>query len=918
VSGSYITLPDAPIVVAGTRRVAIVTPDGEIEELDLPKARRRLSGSKGMIVAHAPALARRLELPDLQAFDLLELYAFCQPASACLPTPRGLAQALGLVVPRTLTEQAMSLRDAAIRLLQLLAATGDGNAAAIAHAMGEAGWSWAPFVAEALSGVTVGKTGMAVWRDLPEISEHAPEPPAGHKPVTPDQARARLAKLLDDTAEARPSQADYASTVTHAFQPREQEGQPRVVLAEAGTGVGKTLGYLAPSVVWAEQNQGAVWISTYTRNLQHQLDSELDKLYPDPTAKVLKSVLRKGRENYLCLLNFEEAVQGLGVRKGDAVALGLMARWAAATRDGDLSGGDFPGWLPELIGRGRTQGLADRRGECIYAACQHFNRCYIERGIRRARRAEIVVANHALVMVQAALGDGDGGALPSRLVFDEGHHLFDAADNAFSSALSGVEGSELRRWLLGSEASARSRSRGLKRRIEDLVADENGAKQLDDALKAARALPGEGWAGRLRDNQPNGAVEQFLTLVRAQVLARSDRRDEDYRLETDVSPAIDGLVEAGAEAATALDRLVKPLFELRQSLLKRLVDEAAELDTATRQRIEAISRSLMRRAIVPLGGWIAMLKSLDRPTPDAFVDWLALDRRAGNELDVGMERHWIDPTVPLIESLNTVAHGIVVTSATLTDGTGDVEADWRAAEQRTGAVHLAAPAIRAGVPSPFDYPNNTRVFIVTDVRKDDLGQVASAYRELFLASGGGALGLFTAISRLRAVHAGLIEPLDEAGIQLLAQHVDAMGVTSLIDIFRAEEDACLLGTDAVRDGVDVPGRSLRLIVFDRVPWPRPDILHRARKAAFGGKTYDDMLTRLKLKQAFGRLVRRADDRGVFALLDPMMPSRLLGAFPPGVTIERVGIKDAVAATREFFHPGKPESACPPTPAGILD
>jgi ATP-dependent DNA helicase DinG len=141
---------------------------------------------------------------------------------------------------------------------------------------------------------------------------------------------------------------------------------------------------------------------------------------------------------------------------------------------------------------------------------------------------------------------------------------------------------------------------------------------------------------------------------------------------------------------------------------------------------------------------------------------------------------------------------------------------------------------------------------------------------------------------------------------LLAQHVDAMDTATLVDIFRAEEDACLLGTDAIRDGVDVPGRSLRLIVFDRVPWPRPDILHKARKAHFGGKTYDDMITRLRLKQAFGRLVRRADDRGVFVLLDPMMPSRLCGAFPDGVEVQRVGLAEAVKATREFF--GGPTAA----------
>ena len=98
----------------------------------------------------------------------------------------------------------------------------------------------------------------------------------------------------------------------------------------------------------------------------------------------------------------------------------------------------------------------------------------------------------------------------------------------------------------------------------------------------------------------------------------------------------------------------------------------------------------------------------------------------------------------------------------------------------------------------------------------------------------------------------------------------------------------------------MPGRSLRLLVFDRVPWPRPDILHRARREHFGKRAYDDMITRLRLKQAFGRLVRRGDDHGVFVLLDPMMPSRLAGAFPEGVAVQRVGLAEAVAGVREFF------------------
>ena len=113
--------------------------------------------------------------------------------------------------------------------------------------------------------------------------------------------------------------------------------------------------------------------------------------------------------------------------------------------------------------------------------------------------------------------------------------------------------------------------------------------------------------------------------------------------------------------------------------------------------------------------------------------------------------------------------------------------------------------------------------------------------------------------------------------------------------------SCLLGTDAARDGVDVPGRSLRLIVFDRAPWPRPDILHKARRAHFGARVYDDRIVRLRLAQAFGRLVRRADDHGVFVILDARTPSRLLAGLPEGATPVRLGLKDAVQGVREFLE-----------------
>ncbi|MEI6558548.1 MAG: helicase C-terminal domain-containing protein [Rhodospirillaceae bacterium] len=913
-------LPDVPALVAGPRHATWVSPEGEVETLPFAAAARRLTDGP-VLVCHAPPLARRLGLGHerFEAFDVLELFAFVCPARFCLPTPRGLAEALEQPAPATPAAEALALALVTEALLRRLGQPrGDerSDPVAVAWALGTVGWRWAAPVLAALGAPggpanKFAEAGLAVWRRLPEWSVEAPEPVPAQQPVEPAEARRRLAELLHSQrraghAEARPQQSDYADALAAAFAPRADAGAPALVLAEAGTGVGKTLGYLAPASLWAEKNRGAVWISTYTRNLQHQIDDELDRLYPDPATKARKVVLRKGRENYLCLLNFEEAVRASGLDPRYRIALGLLARWIAATRDGDLQGSDFPGWLVDVLGRAGTLGLADRRGECIYSGCEHYNRCFIEKSIRRARRADIVIANHALVMIQAAQGGGDDSWLPTRYVFDEGHHVFDAADSAFAAHLTGLETRELRRWLLGADADGRGgggRARGLKRRLEDLISDsERAAGLLDEALQACRALPADGWRMRLAADNPTGPTERFLYAVRRQVLARSGGRDSPYSLETETSPLGEGVGEAAAALAEALGRLDRPLTELAATLAALIEDESASLESEQRRRIDALARGLARRTEQTVRPWQAMAEALGAPTPAGFVDWFGLERMEGRDVDVGMYRHFVDPTLPLSQIVLSTAHGLAITSATLTDGSGNPERDWAAAELRTGSVHLARPALRVAVPSPFDYPAHTRVLVVNDVRKDDLGQVAAAYRALFLAAKGGALGLFTAISRLRAVHARIAGPLDEAGLPLYAQHVDGLDVATLIDIFRGEDSACLLGTDAVRDGVDVPGRSLHLIVFDRVPWPRPDILHKARREHFGGRGYDDMLTRLRLKQAFGRLIRRADDTGVFVLLDPLMPSRLGGAFPPGVEIQRVGLAEAVRIAREFLGP----------------
>ena len=161
----------------------------------------------------------------------------------------------------------------------------------------------------------------------------------------------------------------------------------------------------------------------------------------------------------------------------------------------------------------------------------------------------------------------------------------------------------------------------------------------------------------------------------------------------------------------------------------------------------------------------------------------------------------IDPTVPLAAEILEPAHGALITSATLRDVAIEGE-DWKSAEVRTGALHLPQPPKRASFGSPFRYDHQARIFVVKDVARRDPDSLAAAMRELFLAAGGGALGLFTAVKALRDTEARIAQPLADAGLALYAQHVDRLDTGALVDLFRAEENACLLGTDALRDGVD--------------------------------------------------------------------------------------------------------------------
>lgn len=881
-----------PALHASHGGIWIADPQGATRALGRGEAIAR-AGETPLILLNAPLVGERLGYPEIAGFDLLELFAFLYPARFMVPTPKGLADALGLAPPATEAEVAPLLQRATATMLGQLALHWPEREGAwdSLQALARLGWPWARLLADHVA--MPAKPERWLFSRLAEWEETAPRP--APRPVQLDavQVLDRLDQLAGVGAEAREGQRDYARANIAAFDPRVRRDSPNLILSEAGTGIGKTLGYLAPASLWAEAAGGTVWISTFTKALQRQLDRESARLFSDPAVRRHKVVVRKGRENYLCLLNLEDALQG-GFAGRAAVLAHLVARWAAYSRDGDMIGGDLPGWLPTLFRRNGTTALTDRRGECIYAGCPHYRKCFIEHAARASQGADLVIANHALVMVNAARGR-EAANKPTRIIFDEGHHIADAADGMFAAALTGQEAIELRRWIIGPETKARGRRRGLAARLADFASyDAQGGAAISAAAAAAGTLPGDGWLARIAEGDPFGPIEALLAAVRTQVYVRSEAEDAGYGLETEAAGLDGNLITAVEPAVAALDAILRPLIVIGQRL-EAVLEEAPDwLDAQARARVEGAIASLGWRRD-SLVAWLSLLSRLGGPADPDFVDWLAVDRSDGREFDIGLHRHWLDPTLPFAETVLKPAHGVIITSATLRGGE-----DWPAAEAKSGAVHLAGAPLHFVAPSPFDYARQSGVLIITDIKRGDVPQLAGAYARLIAAAGGGTLGLFTAIRRLRAVHARIADRLARDGLPLYAQHVDPIDTGTLVDIFRDDPRASLIGTDALRDGVDVPGRSLRQVIMEGVPWPKPTVLHAARKAAGGGSAYDDRLIRARLAQAFGRLIRRADDRGLFVLLSAAVPSRLLTAFPPGTPIARMTLDEAAAYVSMFL------------------
>ena len=234
------------------------------------------------LILNAPLVAARLGLNELSGLDLLELYAFVHPARFAVPTAAGLARALGLEPPQEGDAAAEFLRRAADALLAMLerpdwperegAWTG-------AQSLARLRWPWANLIAPRIARPAQAERWL--FSKLPQWDEASPRPDPRPYRLGEEETLERLAALVGGDAEAREGQRAYAAAAARAFDPRDAAGRPHMLLAEAGTGIGKTLGYLAPASLHAAQAGGPVWISTYTKALQRQLAAESARVFPD-------------------------------------------------------------------------------------------------------------------------------------------------------------------------------------------------------------------------------------------------------------------------------------------------------------------------------------------------------------------------------------------------------------------------------------------------------------------------------------------------------------------------------------------------------------------------------------------------------------------------------------------------------------
>jgi ATP-dependent DNA helicase DinG len=631
--------------------------------------------------------------------------------------------------------------------------------------------------------------------------------------------------------ETRPGQLQMAHAVERALH------ESRVLLCEAGTGTGKTLAYLVPAVLSGKK----VVISTATRALQEQIYFKDLPLVAKAVGREPRAALVKGLSNYLCKRRFDELRKSQdALRPSMLRALDVVARWNEESDMGDLA--ELESLREDDPVRLAVASSSETR---LGPGCAHYDECFVTRMKQNAQSAQIVIVNHHLFFADLSLrGPHPGRVLPDydAVVFDEAHRLEDIATEFFGLRISETRleralGDAERAFGIAGGGGPLFSAAGTSRVIEE--ARSAGQRAFDELARVART--DEPRTTLARDDFSGNVSVGFLEL--------------DTALEA---------VEALASATRG--RLA------RESNARRSVPTEDALE-ATERRMALLRIEL---ATIVDGG-------------SGRVTWFERGSK-GRALSSAP----VDLSRLLRERVFESVPAVILTSATL--------ATHRAKPEGGGAfgyvrARLGLDADSVGVEellvgSPFDFSRQALLYTPRDLPAPAspgfIEGASERVAELVRLTGGGCFVLTTSLRSMRLFHQRLRALLP--GVRLFVQG-DAPKA-SLLDAFREAGDAVLVATMSFWEGVDVPGRALRLVALEKIPFLVPsDPIVRARAEALeaDGKSAFSSLhvpaATIVLKQGFGRLVRTRKDAGIVALLDERVHRRgygkaLLAALPP--------------------------------------
>ncbi|HEX9635979.1 MAG TPA: helicase C-terminal domain-containing protein [Acidobacteriota bacterium] len=693
--------------------------------------------------------------------------------------------------------------------------------------------------------------------------------------------------------EARAEQQQMALAAAQAFN------QGSVLAVEAGTGVGKSLAYLAPALLWARRNRERVVVSTNTINLQEQLLHSdlplLERTFGGP----LRATLVKGRSHYLCRRKMEalladQAQQLTGLEDPELAAL---SDWYRTTDDGSRSDLAVP------VRTELWEKVQSETDTSLKKRCPHFQECFFYVARRRAAASSILIANHHLLFSDLAVKGASGAwsessVLPpySRIVLDEAHNLEDVATEHFGLA-AGRRGLER---LLGRLHRQRHGEGGLliylRHKLRQL--HPPGAEEIAEAvdLELLPALE----SVRVAADRYFDQVDQIARGLAA--------HGDDGALQLRLTEALTEhpqwqALRQGAETdfRSALEALIADLRRFRKQLGEQL-GGVEELE-AERIELEAQSGRLADYA----EQLIAILDGADESGPAASIRWLeSRSSRAGPVLNLRLSPLQIDQA--MAELVYAPHRSVILTSATLaTDGNFDYLA------HRLGLDRIGSRAQTLRLESPFDYARQAVLALPLDLPAPNLAGFDAAcagfIAELLKLRQGRAFVLFTSFRALRAVHRLLAAPLQACGIQALKQGDDERH--RLLAAFKRGPKTALFATASFWEGVDVAGEALECVILTKLPFKVPtEPIQIARAEAIeleGGDPFRELTVPqavIKFRQGFGRLVRSKSDRGAIVVLDRRIVEkpygrRFLRSLPP-VPLLKGSQSEVLAGLRAFF------------------